>query len=307
MAGCWRVGNHLAREAMLALRDELRAYGLGHLMEPTGGTRGSIDDAILGLGLDPTATVARDELTEPDRPDDDDDRLDGGEPPTNRLVIRVLPIGIVTVIGAAIIGVLAFGHVTGPAGGQATVPNLVGLSLDRARDAAGQAGFELAASTVVRTDTQPEGTVVDQDPPAGTVADTGSDIVPFVSTERQLVLVPDVIGEPEAQAIADLSSAGLTVRRGEPVDDPSIQAGTIVETSPAAGTRVATGTSITYVSSTGRAIEPDETEDPGAGSSDPLPSPSTSGAPTSVPTPEATPSNDGSGASPGPTEPSATP
>ena len=75
------------------LRDELQAYGLAHLMEPTNGLRGSIDDAIVGLGLDPTATVERDESTGVGRPDRDPRIVDDDATPTNRLVLRVLGIG----------------------------------------------------------------------------------------------------------------------------------------------------------------------------------------------------------------------
>jgi sulfate permease, SulP family len=272
------------------LRDELQAYGLAHLMEPTGGMRGSIDDAIVGLGLDPTATVARDELTAVGGPDRVPRVVEDDAASTNRLVLRVLGIGVVVVVGAAIVGILVFGRVAGPVAGQETVPNLVGLSLERARVAAGEAGFDLAPETYIRTDNEREGTVVDQDPPAGTVADVGSEIVPFVSTERQLVLVPDVVGEPESQAIADLSGAGLTVRRGDPVDDPSVPRGTILQTTPVAGTRVAIGTSITYVTSTGQPGGPDGSAEPEPLPSEALPTPTATVVPTTPPPSEVAPS-----------------
>ena len=87
------------------------------------------------------------------------------------------------------------------------------------------------------------------------------------------MLVPDVIGEPESQAIADLSGAGLTVRRGEPVDDPSVARGTVLETSPVAGTRVAIGTSITYTTSTGEPGDPESSAEPEPSPSEALPTP----------------------------------
>ena len=50
-----RSGSRLAVAGPMGrVRDELRAYGLGDLMEPTEGVRGSVDDVLRGLGIDPT-------------------------------------------------------------------------------------------------------------------------------------------------------------------------------------------------------------------------------------------------------------
>jgi anti-anti-sigma regulatory factor len=268
------------------LRDELRAYGLSDLMEPTGGTRGSIDDAIIGLGLDPTDVESVGPSGTPEERRVGDGSSDR-HAETNRLVLRVLGIGVLVVAGAALASFLLFGGVIGPTTGQSAIPNLVGLPVERARVAALDAGFELGSSTFVRTDDEPEGTVVDQDPPAGTVADAGSEILPVVSTKRQLVLVPDVIGQPEAEAIASLTAAGLTVRRGEPVDAPGVPRGTVVATTPMAATRVAVGSSITYVVSSAVATAspgvPGETGRPGPSGTIPTSTPTSSSSPTIEP------------------------
>ena len=48
-----KADRHLAVARPLGtVRDELRAYGLAELMDPTAGTMGTVDAAILGLGLD---------------------------------------------------------------------------------------------------------------------------------------------------------------------------------------------------------------------------------------------------------------
>jgi SulP family sulfate permease len=244
------------------VRDELRAYGLADLMDPTGGGRGSVDEALIGLGLDPAASL----------PAEEDGEGEAGpgpgpvpEPPApeearNRLVLRLVLIGVAIVAAAAVLAFAVSSWTGAAAPGPATVPNLVGLSLDRAGIAAGNAGFELAAPVYVRRDDRPEGTVVDQDPPAGTLANPGSEIQPLVSTGRQLVLVPDVVGDTEAQAIATLTAAGLTVRRTATVYDPAVPAGTVITTAPAAGTSVAAGTAVSYTVS--RGPEPEATPGP---------------------------------------------
>jgi high affinity sulfate transporter 1 len=59
-----RSGCRLAAARPLGhVRDELRAFGLASLMDPTGGTRASVDLTLVGLGLDPT--VAPEPAPEP--------------------------------------------------------------------------------------------------------------------------------------------------------------------------------------------------------------------------------------------------
>lgn len=137
-------------------------------------------------------------------------------------------------------------------------PNLVGLPLARANTAAIDAGFELTEPYYVRRDDQPEG-VLAQDPPAGTAADEGSSIRPIVSTVLQLVVVPDVIGMTESDAILALTGIGLQVRRAPSVYDLAVRAGVVVATSPPAQTSVTGGTVVEYVVSLG--------PDPGPGAS----------------------------------------
>jgi high affinity sulfate transporter 1 len=239
------------------VRDQLRAYGLGELMAPTAGTRGSVDQAIIGLGLDPTLLVPEDEeeaegsATLVARP------LPGvvplGQEP---LVLRVLVVGIAIVAIAAVIGFGLTNWLSGSPASSSTVPNLIGLPLERATEGAQDAGFKLGEPVYVRRNDQPEGTVVDQDPPAGTVADEGAVIEPFVSTGRQLVQVPDVTGKAQPEAIATLAQAGLTVRRAGTSSDAVVPDGSVISTTPVAGTAVATGTSVGIIVSTGPAASP---------------------------------------------------
>jgi serine/threonine-protein kinase len=226
-------------------------------MAPTAGTRGSVDQAIAGLGLDPTLLVP-----------DEDDEAPGSGPRTahpeprviphghERLVLRVLAVGLAVVALAAVAGFGVTNWLSASPTGSSPVPNLVGLALERATEAARDAGFRLAEPVYVRRDDQPEGTVVDQDPPAGTVADQGAVIEPFVSTGRQLVQVPDVTGRPQPEAIATLAQAGLTVRRAGTSSDAVVPAGSVISTTPVAGTSVATGTSVGILVSSGPAASP---------------------------------------------------
>jgi SulP family sulfate permease len=294
------------------VRDQLRAYGLADLMRPTGGTRGSIDEVIVGLGLDPRrsaaphATVSATGVSATGAagtgaratPVAARSRLPW-EPaePTNRLVLRVLVIGLVVVAIAATLGIALRAWDQGQTTGTVTVPNLVGLSLDRATIAASDAGLELTPPVYVQRSDRPDGTVVDQDPPAGTVVDRGSTLVPIVATGSRLVFVPAVVGLPEGQAIAALTGADLKVSRGATQQDPTVPAGTVLAVDPAAGTSVAAGTTVTYVVSTNSAPDPSAAptqRPPGSGGASPgatatpAPTPSVSQSPPPIePTPSA--------------------
>ena len=217
-----------------------------------------------------------------------------------------------TVGGAAVAVVLAVGIAAvlaawglGPGTAPNEAPNLIGMSLERASAAAEDAGFELAPPIYTHRADRPEDTVVDQAPPPGTPMDAGSSIQPIVSTGRELVDVPDVIGQTEAQAIATLTAAGLTVRRTGMVEDDAVPAGSVVSTTPVAGSPVGSGTVVSYEVSSGPAATPMPTALPtvaASGSPGPVSTPSPTVAP-STPSPTA----DGTSPSPSGPSPSASP
>jgi beta-lactam-binding protein with PASTA domain len=296
----------------------LRAYGMGALMEPSGGTQGSVDDVIIGSGLDPqraSAVASPRELdgsitaptppppAPPEAPEVPE--VVAASEPSRASADRV---AWQTVGGAAGAVLLAVGIAAvlaawglGPATAPNEAPNLIGISLERAASAAEDAGFELAPPIYTHRADRPEDTVVDQVPPPGTSLDAGSSIQPIVSTGRQLVNVPDVIGQTEAQAIATLTAAGLTVRRTGTVDDDAVQAGSIVSTAPAAGSSVGSGTVVSYEVSSGPAATPTPSAAPTiAATASPGPAPTST--PTVAPS-TATPTLDTT--SPSPSGPSA--
>lgn len=69
-----------------------------------------------------------------------------------------------------------------PAPSQVRVPSVVGQSLDDASRAITGAGLAVGTITRQRSDTQPEGTVLSQDPAAGSQADTGSQVTLVTSS-----------------------------------------------------------------------------------------------------------------------------
>jgi beta-lactam-binding protein with PASTA domain len=134
---------------------------------------------------------------------------------------------------------------TAPAA-QARVPRVVGQSQSTAVRRLRAAGFRVR--TVYVSSTKPQGTVVAQRPAPGTTLRRGSPVRINVSNgpnPKPLRAVPDVTGEDEATAAADLRAAGFRV---EVVDQPTTdenEDGVVLDQDPTAGTRAPSGSLVT--------------------------------------------------------------
>src|SRR5262249_49008988 len=89
---------------------------------------------------------------------------------------------------------------------------------------------------------QPAQTVLAADPKEGTLVDKGSSVAITVSSGK--VKVPNVIGEQQEQAKADLSNAGFSVTVITQ-QTSSAPAGTVIAQSPKAGTLLQQGKIVT--------------------------------------------------------------
>jgi serine/threonine-protein kinase len=202
-----------------------------------------------------------------------DDRDDDGGSGAWAWIAGLLGLGIL-----AAIGFLAFKLLTGgpaPTAEQVVVPSFVGQTLEQARPLADAKGLVLVASKFVKSNTQPEGTITEQDPAPDASVPKGATISVTVVTGQALVGVPDVRNKPLAEALTTLVREGLTPGTQTDAFDPVVPVGAVVSTSPTTGTQVATGTIVDYVVSKGP--EPS-----------PTPSPTMTPEPTPVPTPPPT-------------------
>ncbi|GAB4081206.1 Stk1 family PASTA domain-containing Ser/Thr kinase [Modestobacter muralis] len=112
------------------------------------------------------------------------------------------------------------------------VPDLAGRETADARDRLEAAGFTGSISTDQVDSLQPEGTVVESDPPAGTQADPDADITLKVSTGT--IDLPDVRGLTAAAARERLISAGIDnglITEFNREDD-TVAAGSVIDTDP---------------------------------------------------------------------------
>ncbi|GAA4688300.1 Stk1 family PASTA domain-containing Ser/Thr kinase [Pseudonocardia yuanmonensis] len=142
---------------------------------------------------------------------------------------------------------------TGPA--SATVPALTGKTPEEAAALLEQRGLKLGEqSTQETSDSSRVGTILSSSPAAGVDAPGGSAVSVVVGTKQTTVAVPDVSGQSENQAKQALANAGFSSVQTQNVDGGG-EEGSVVGTNPAAGTRVAPGTTITLQVSRGNQVQ----------------------------------------------------
>ncbi|MER8221869.1 Stk1 family PASTA domain-containing Ser/Thr kinase [Streptomyces sp. NPDC094143] len=131
------------------------------------------------------------------------------------------------------------------------VPALAGRKLAEARSLLKQDGLEPGMVTRAFSEDVPRGSVVSARPADGTKVRAGT-AVALVVSKGSPVDVPDVTGDDEADARAELEDAGLKVRIAtERVNSSEFDKGQVVKQSPNAGGRAAEGDTVTLTLSKG--------------------------------------------------------
>jgi serine/threonine-protein kinase len=114
------------------------------------------------------------------------------------------------------------------------VPTVTGRPLEEARGDLVEAGFEVKVVDQETTDEDP-GTVLAQDPAAGTKAEEGSTVTLTVARAPDAAEVPDVVGETDSDAFRVLQEAGFNVDfERQDVETPD-EDGIVLEQDPPAG------------------------------------------------------------------------
>ncbi|WP_104175471.1 Stk1 family PASTA domain-containing Ser/Thr kinase [Arthrobacter sp. Y81] len=131
------------------------------------------------------------------------------------------------------------------------LPGMSGKSLDEAKNELN--GAEMALGTVTETfsETEPAGTVLAQDPAAGTPARRGTPVSLTVSKGPEPIPVPDVRGQDQGAAVKAIEAAGLkAVISPETVNDKKVPKGAVVAQEPSSGA-LTRGESVTLTVSKG--------------------------------------------------------
>ena len=142
---------------------------------------------------------------------------------------------------------------------QVKVPDLSTMTQSEAETAIADAGLTLGSVTQETSTTVPAGSVISQDPAAGTKVDKGSSVNIVVSTGSPSpspspstsptaagVAVPNVYGMQSTTAASELSAAGLTVAFRQKANTGA-EPGTVVKIKPDAGTVVPQGSTVLLV------------------------------------------------------------
>jgi serine/threonine-protein kinase len=127
-----------------------------------------------------------------------------------------------------------------------TVPNVVSMTVDKARDVLAKAELSLDIVQKTPSDTIPENTVASQDPKDGSPAAKGSTVAVVVSTGAGDATVPDVGGKSPADAAAALQAAGFDAQISYNVD-PSNAGGNVTAQQPLANTQARRGSKVTIL------------------------------------------------------------
>jgi serine/threonine-protein kinase len=131
---------------------------------------------------------------------------------------------------------------------QVTVPAEIGKNVDAATNDLDQ--LQLTVVTRGQTSDRPQGEVLDQNPQAGTSVAKNSTVGLTISSGTGQTAVPNVVGRDSADAANILGQAGFkTTTKTQPSD--TVDAGKVISTSPAAGTKAAKNSTVTMIVSSG--------------------------------------------------------
>ena len=141
------------------------------------------------------------------------------------------------------------------------MPDLLKLSEREARDAIERVGLEVGEVVKQPVDpsqkqTQPAGTVIDQDPIGRVSVRTGSKVKLVVSTGVRRVRIPSVVGTLLNEARAQLADLQLQIARVDVVDGEKRENEVLV-INPAPGTEVEAGSKVIVAVSSGKVAVPD--------------------------------------------------
>jgi len=123
---------------------------------------------------------------------------------------------------------------------QVTVPNVVNLTKQQAQQTLGSRGFDVTVVEQASSAADP-GTVLRQNPAAGTKAEPGASVTLVVARAVPTVFVPDLTGQSASEAQDTLAAAGLVARTTFRDVTDQTQDGIVLDQRPAGGTQVKQG------------------------------------------------------------------
>ncbi|MBK7904866.1 MAG: PASTA domain-containing protein [Proteobacteria bacterium] len=159
--------------------------------------------------------------------------------------------GVGVAAGSAVNPVISTGPV--PAPGPVVVPSVLNLPQAAATTAINGAGLVLGTISQSSSTTVPAGSVISQNPNAGTSVVAGSAVSDCVDGSGG---GPNVVNMTQAAATTAISFAGLAVGSLTQQTSDTVPSGSAISQNPAAGSNVVAGSAVGLVVSTGPAAPP---------------------------------------------------
>jgi serine/threonine-protein kinase len=175
--------------------------------------------------------------------------------PANRRRGPLLALFGAVLLAVAILVAFLVKGVLGNNSGLISTPGVVGSSEEQATLKLANAGLQVGRVTR-KFDPQPAGIVIAQSPDAGFLIGKSGTVDLTVSKGIEQTIVPQIIGQSQAEAEAQLKDAKLVIGQVIP-RDVNLPAGQVLAMQPAPGTQVAAGSKVTLVVASGRVQVPD--------------------------------------------------
>ena len=137
-------------------------------------------------------------------------------------------------------------------GVNARVPSVVGQTQAAATTAITNAGLHVGNVTMASSNTVAAGSVISQNPVAGTMVAPASNVDLVVSSgPAAQVTVPNVVGQTQVAATTSITNAGLQVGTVTQAQSNTVPAGTVISQVPTGGTSVAQNSVVNLTVSSG--------------------------------------------------------
>jgi serine/threonine-protein kinase len=124
------------------------------------------------------------------------------------------------------------------------VPTVLGDPVAQATKVLLKQGLKRGPTLKESSDQIPTGAVIDTNPAAGQTVPAGTAVTLIVSTGKAKVTVPDVTGQPQAQAKSTLQAAGFQVTSSSQTST-AVPAGNVISQSPSGNSQTAPGSTVT--------------------------------------------------------------
>jgi serine/threonine-protein kinase len=167
----------------------------------------------------------------------------------------VLAVFAAILIGVAVLVAILVKGVLGNDSGLISTPAVVGMTQQDATVELAKKNLQVGEVSE-KFDPKPAGTVIAQSPEAGFLIGKGDSVDLTVSKGIEMTVVPQIIGQSQAEAEAQLKDAKLVI--GQIITrDVNLPAGQVLAMQPAPGTQIPAGTKVTLVVASGKVQVPD--------------------------------------------------